>query len=272
METSFQRSLFEYDDFMVQISSPTLVCRRTGEVAAVNKEFTALTGWTQDVLLGLAPNLNVNTGGGGSATTSGRAGLSTPRLRGLNNPPDDSAVRATAAATDGTPRPVFVAELLDDDSVIDFYEDYAQLAFGDSRGHVTRKGRLLKYRVEQSLEGAAASAAAAGGNPEVVGAPPVRRDAKRSSILSSRVTRIDGEHGISRFAKDGKLECSYTWIIKRDTFDIPMMIVMNVSLPFFPVAFTDHGYLIKFGVAVPTLLLPESRTASVSGVRHAEEP
>ena len=51
----------------------------------------------------------------------------------------------------------------------------------------------------------------------------------RSSILSSRVTRIDGEHGISKLEKDGRIDCSYCWTIKRDVFDIPMLIVMNVS-------------------------------------------
>ena len=29
--------------------------------------------------------------------------------------------------------------------------------------------------------------------------------------------------------KDGKVECSYCWTVKRDVFDIPMLIVMNVS-------------------------------------------
>src|SRR5262249_28981916 len=48
MEKCFQRTLFEYEDFMHHCSAPTIVCRRTGEVAAVNKEFTALTGWTKE--------------------------------------------------------------------------------------------------------------------------------------------------------------------------------------------------------------------------------
>ena len=45
--------------------------------------------------------------------------------------------------------------------------------------------------------------------------------------------------------RDGKVECSYCWTVKRDVFDIPMLIVMNVSfkiqlflpfLSFFPKA------------------------------------
>ena len=40
----------------------------------------------------------------------------------------------------------------------------------------------------------------------------------------------DGEAKITDLGeKDGKVECSYCWTVKRDVFDIPMMIVMNVS-------------------------------------------
>lgn len=215
MEKSFQRALFEYDEFMQQCSSPAIVCRRTGEIAGVNKEFAALTGWTKGVLLGQEPNLNVNTGmssGSSSAVNTGRAGLSTPLLKTLNQ-------LESTTSTEGQPQPVFLAELMDDDSVIAFYEDYAQLAFNDSRGRMIRKCRLLKYRTQESINNAA------GPTDETPQKDP------RGSILSNRVARIDGEHGISKLERDGKLECSYTWTIKRDTFDIPMMIIINVSMP-----------------------------------------
>ena len=215
MEKYFQRSLFEYEEFMHQCSSPTLACRRTGEVASVNKEFTALTGWTKDVLLGKSPNHNVNLGGSASASAGpkGRVGLTTPRLKSLNTDSLGSA--------DG-PQPVFLAELLDHDCVVEFYEDYSQLAFGDSRGHKTRKCRLLKYRTADKQEGAGAGE----GNADER-AP--QKD-PRNSILSNRVARIDGEHGISKLERDGKLECSYTWTIKRDMFDMPMLFIINVSM------------------------------------------
>jgi len=29
---------------------------------------------------------------------------------------------------------------------------------------------------------------------------------------------------------DGKVDCTYCWTVKRDVFDIPMLIVMNVSI------------------------------------------
>ncbi|CAK7214972.1 Transcriptional regulator of nonfermentable carbon utilization [Sporothrix bragantina] len=269
MEKCFQRTLFEYEEFMAQVSSPTIVLRRTGEVAAVNKEFTALTGWTKDVLLGKEPNLNVNTGsapgvasgtlsgaggmgagGGGddggnsaanSASNTGRAGLSTPRLRTLN--------AEIVKAAEGKPQPLFLAELMDDDNVIEFYEDFAHLAFGDSRGSVNRKCRLLKYRTRDMLVSASGSVVdepqGTGVGPTSTPSAPTAVAAGASttgsgllrpanSILSSRVARIDGEHGISKIERDGKLECSYCWHIRRDTFDIPMMIVMNFLPCYYP--------------------------------------
>jgi len=213
MEKSFQRALFEYEEFMHQCSSPALACRRTGEVAGVNKEFTALTGWTKEVLLGKESNLNVNTGsssGSSSSSISGKPGLATtPLLKSMD----------ASKPADGQPQPVFFFELMDEDSVVDFYEDYAQLAFNNSRGKVVRKCRLLKYRTKENVESS--------------GAGDIQDDSPpkdpRNSILSNRVAKIDGEHGISKLERDGKLECSYTWTIKRDTFDIPMMIIVNVS-------------------------------------------
>lgn len=223
MEKTFQRALFEYEEFMHQCSTPAIACRRTGEVAGVNKEFTALTGWTKDVLLGLEPNLNVNTGISSNASNSGstgRAGQTTPRIRTQNEAAESKQPGGGGSGSgDEKPQPVFLAELMDDDSVVTFYQDYAQLAFNNSRGRVTRKCRLLKYRTQESMEGSFAGSVA-GDSPQKV---------TKQSILSSRVARIDGEHGISKLEKDGKLECSYTWVIKRDTFDIPMLIVVNVS-------------------------------------------
>ncbi|PFH59565.1 hypothetical protein XA68_12197 [Ophiocordyceps unilateralis] len=213
MEKCFQRTLFEYDDFLHHCCAPTIVCRRSGEVAAVNKEFSALTGWTKEVLLGKEPNRNVhvryssNVGSANGSDVGSRTGESTPRM-----------ANATLEAVVGWPQPVFLAELLDDDSVVQFYRDFAQLAFEDSRGKVQRSCGLNKYRTQEELNGK----------------DEPSRKAARASILSSRVTRIDGEHGISRIEKDGKVNCTYCWTIKRDVFDIPMMIIMNFLPRYYP--------------------------------------
>ncbi|KAI0477473.1 transcription factor [Xylariaceae sp. FL0804] len=217
MEKCLQRTLFEYEDFMGHCSAPTIVCRRTGEVAAVNKAFIMLSGWTRNVLLGKDPNMNVNASRepnanmeagrpvSASGSLSTKNELTTPRL--MNLQPD-------LGKGEGATQAVFIAEFMDDDTVIQFYEDFAQLAFGDSRGHVTRRCRLLKYRTREMEDESLAN-----------DSTPLKE--KRDGILSNRVTRIDGEHGISKLERDGKIDCTFCWTIKRDVFDIPMLIVMN---------------------------------------------
>ncbi|KAJ5101520.1 hypothetical protein NUU61_003742 [Penicillium alfredii] len=195
MEKCFQRTLWEYEDFINACGTPTIVCRRTGEIAAVGKEFSILTGWKKDVLLGKEPNLNVNTGGP-TAPQSGATsrGSFTPRGSTLEN-------------SSGRPQPVFLAELLDDDSVVEFYEDFARLAFGDSRGSVMTRCKLLKYKTKEDMEAQS-------------------DDSKWNSHL--RKGGIAGEAGMNQLGfKDGKVECAYCWTVKRDVFDIPMLIVMN---------------------------------------------
>lgn len=223
MEKCFQRTLFEYEEFMKDWGTPTLVCRRTGEVAAVNKEFTLLTGWTKSTLLGREPNLNVNTGksdsrnpsGPPSLANTGRAGLTTPRMRPI----------VMEKSQEGRPQPVFLAELLDDDSVVEFYDDFAKLAFGDSRGSVTKRCKLLKYQTKETLE---VDLKAEENKSDVL---RKRKDvAGHGTMLGGRVSKIDGEFGIGNLQRDGKMDCAYCWTVKRDVFDIPMLIVMNVSL------------------------------------------
>jgi hypothetical protein len=124
-------------------------------------------------------------------------------------------------AKEGKPQPVFLAELLDDDSVIEFYEDFACLAFGDSRGSVTTRCKLLKYQSRETAEGSAEQKEEA--------AKVKRKQEPIGGIggMGNRVREIDGEHGIGQLQKGGKLDCSYCWTVKRDVFDIPMLIVMN---------------------------------------------
>lgn len=203
MEKCFQRTLIEYDEFLQHCCAPTVVCRRSGEVAAANKEFTALTGWSKDVLLGKEPNRNINirSTNGTPQDPTNPGEMMTPRPR-----------NATLDLGGGRPQSVFLAELLDDDSVVEFYQDFSQLAFENSRGKVQRSCRLLKYRTQP-----------------VDSKDTTPQKNPRTGILSNRVTRIDSEHGISRIERDGKVECTSCWTIKRDVFNIPMMIIINVS-------------------------------------------
>ncbi|KAL8903492.1 MAG: hypothetical protein Q9171_007383, partial [Xanthocarpia ochracea] len=204
MEKCLQRTLLEYEEFINAYGTPTIVCRRTGEVVAVGKEFTYLTGWKKDVLLGKEPNLNINTGGDSTQSStagSSRGGYNTPRKPEPSKPEYDGS----------RSQPVFLAELLDDDSTIEFYEDFARLAFGDSRGSVTTRGKILKYRTNTDLHTDVGS----------------RLKHKRQMTRNGK-TPVTDDSGVTRIGEeDGKVECTYCWTVKRDVFDIPMLIVMN---------------------------------------------
>ena len=218
MEKCFQRTLWEYEDFINACGTPTIVCRRTGEVAAVGKEFSILTGWKKDILLGKEPNFNVNTGG-----TSGNPGTGASSRGGFNIPRVPEGGKSEFM--DGSrPQPVYLAELLDDESTVEFYEDFARLAFGDSRGSVTTQCKLLKYKTAKQ--------------PPFAGADTEENfDTEIGSRLKQRRQgQKNGKSGFGREGgmyqlggKDGKVECSYCWTVKRDVFDIPMLIVMNVG-------------------------------------------
>lgn len=93
MEQCFQRTLLTYDNFIKVSGTPTIVWRRTGEIAYVGKEFTALTGWTQEQIMG--------------------------------------------------PKPMFIVELLDDKSVVEYFELFSRIAFGDFLGATMTECTLL---------------------------------------------------------------------------------------------------------------------------------
>lgn len=93
MEQCFQRTLLTYDNFIKISGTPTIVWRRTGEIAYVGKEFTVLTGWTQQQLMGT--------------------------------------------------KPTFIVELLDDQSVVEYFQLFSKIAFGDFLGATMTECTLL---------------------------------------------------------------------------------------------------------------------------------
>lgn len=199
MEKCFQRTLWEYERFIQSCGTPTIVCRRTGEIAAVGKEFCMLTGWTKEVLLGERTNLNTNFIGAGKPLNP----VAPARSAEFPNDADEDRKPAT-------PKPVFLAELLDEESVVEFFESFAKMAFGDSRGAVTTRCKVLKYTAPTTYD-------------------------EKGNELKNRSMGLGG--------KDGKVECTFCWTIKRDVFDIPMLIVGNVSFLHSPA----HGILFYFG-------------------------
>lgn len=208
MEKCFQRTLCEYEDFVNHYGTPTIICRRTGEIASVSKEFSLVTGWRRDVLLGKEPNLSVNTGSNGSGTHTGTSsrGAVTPRVANVDIDP-------------GRPQPVFLAELMDEDSVVQFYEDFAELAFGASRASIIgRTVSLLKYKTKEDVGW---------------GAADFNDDGKRQERLSGGDGKMDfmkSEAGTKALGdRDGCVKCSMCWTIKRDTFDIPVSVEPSAS-------------------------------------------
>ncbi|KAH3670298.1 hypothetical protein WICMUC_004867 [Wickerhamomyces mucosus] len=83
MEQCFQRTLLEYDKFISLSGTPTIVWRRTGQIAYVSEEFCILTGWTKDQLLN---------------------------------------------------KLTFIVELMDNVSVIEYFNLFSTIAYGDFRG------------------------------------------------------------------------------------------------------------------------------------------
>ena len=265
MERCFQRTLWEYENFINACATPTIVCRRTGEVAAVGNEFSILTGWRKDVLLGKETNSNVNWGGHPVATAGTFGSLNgighTNMIpRGYANPSrtmdgsNFTTTTTTKPAGSARPQPVFLAELLDDDSVIKFYEDFAKLAFGDSRGSVMTRCKLLKYKtmgngLVQAMK-LDPEEADDGSSSYMGNTKSTRRQQPPSSSSSSSSSSATGQRtptGITAAAaaaatvagngsfdrlesSDGTIDCICCWTVRRDVFDIPMLIVMNVSL------------------------------------------
>lgn len=236
MEKCFQRTLWEYERFIQSCGTPTLVCRRTGEVVGVGKEFCMLTGWERAVLLGEKPNRNVNRPFADPSSSSSPTGSrdqqhlhphqQQQQRRPLVPEPEEQV---------GVRKPVFLAELLDDMSVVEFYEQFARLAFGDSRGAVMTRAKVLTYKP---------------GDPSTGGAKHDDADDERDPITNNTTSRsgaggggVGGggagggaqpprkreRGGMEGLGEDGKVECAFCWTIKRDVFDIPMLIVGNVS-------------------------------------------
>ncbi|KAF2837453.1 hypothetical protein M501DRAFT_1017833 [Patellaria atrata CBS 101060] len=222
MEQNFQRSLWSYEEMYLQAyGTPALICRRTGEVAAVNKEFSILTGWKRNVLLGTEPNLNINTGGTSGSDPNNKPGAGAAETPRLNTVELDTAQR-------NRPQPVFLAELLDDDDVVTFYEDFAKLAFTDPSGKPIRNVRLLKYRTND--DGGDDGTACAGGRRAGLSAQE-RAFRTQQAAVKLEIATISGEAGMNALGeREGKVRCMCTWEIKRNVFEMPMLIVINVGL------------------------------------------
>ncbi|KAB8345923.1 hypothetical protein FH972_022976 [Carpinus fangiana] len=225
MEKCFLRAVFDYEDFQHDVCTPTIICRRTGEVAHVTKEFCIMSGWNREVLLGKKLNRNANFAelpeSGMMSIASSRGGYTTP------NKANDKTLPQWQDFDEGAGRqqPVFLAELLDPDSVVNFYEDYSELAFADSKGSIRRRCQVMKYMTKEDIatRNVKNGTDTSGGTKEKKGHRKDNSEVSRNGIFNEEGMRNLG-------ARDGRVDCMYCWQVKRDVFNIPMMIVLNTPL------------------------------------------
>lgn len=230
MEITVQRTLVAYDDFLRSTGTPTIAIRRDGTIMCVNEEFCLMTGWKKKVLLGRLPNRNVNRGVGGSsslgtntAASSGRGtrrGSAEPEfIKGTNGLPNTTA-------SNGPIHNVLVTEIMDQDTVVQFYEDYAKLAFANPMGVGMRRGKCVKYRTPDDQMRMQ--------NPP----SPSRAGSRRNSRAAAEDVKpiLEQEEGIASESAlkslgepEGTVDVMYCWWVKRDMFEVPQLIVMNVS-------------------------------------------
>ncbi|KAJ3207853.1 Dynein heavy chain 6, axonemal [Entophlyctis luteolus] len=100
MEKCFQRTLIEYEKLITYSGTPTVVWRRSGEICLVGKEFSLLTEWPHETLV--PPTLS-------SSLTSSSVPVS--------------------ALTQHPTSPTYIYQLMNAQSVIEYWERFATAAF-----------------------------------------------------------------------------------------------------------------------------------------------
>jgi PAS domain-containing protein len=207
-EQALQRSLIQLEEFFSEVGTPSLIFRRTGEVVWMNKEFSILTGWQREVLLGKEPNMNVNVG----QVHSNDSGASTR----------NSTTPVMAGQEPGSVRnPVNITELMDERSAVEFFDDFAETAYLNSRGAPCRRVMMLRYWTKEDVAR----------NEELKTNTTNGKPSKQEPLIKLEGGPVHrGEAAMSRLgAKDGLVDCMVQWNVKRDNVDMPMLVCMHVS-------------------------------------------
>ncbi|PSN75647.1 transcription activator of gluconeogenesis [Corynespora cassiicola Philippines] len=209
-ERNLQRTLISLEERCGDLGVPALFCRRSGEVVGMNKEFTILTGWKREVLLGQESNLNVNLGISKDPTND--SGVSTRTSTTPNMPGQEP---------DNGPKPVNILELMDERSAAEYFEDFADLAHLDPMGYRHRRVNFLQYRTQEDAARIEEMKARAVANGKHIKPEPM--------IKLEGGPVHQGEAAISNLGtKDGMVDCMIWWHIKRDNLDLPMLVVMAI--------------------------------------------
>jgi len=207
-EMCVQRSLMTLQDHFAEVGTPFLICRRSGEIVGLNKEFTILTGWKREVLLGQEPNLNVNLGMSRDANESE---LSTQNTTPNMNPQDAEATKPS----------VNIIELMDPRSALEFLQHFSELCYQDPRGYASQRVNMLRYQTKADADRIQEMKASnAAGDVKVD--PTIKMEGSSGAVHQ-------GESAMQRLgAKNGMVDCMIWWHIKRDIFDMPVLVSMSV--------------------------------------------
>lgn len=181
VERSFQRTLIELEKLISFSGTPTLVWRRTGEIVLVGTEFTLLSEWRREDLL--SRDRSVTT-------------------EGIN---DSSLNIEKKISTKGKRRYIF--EVFDQDSLVEYYETFAQHAFESSStvsviccndqvsGQLKTVLRVSELRLKRNLI-------------------PLSLVQQTIMFTCSIVT-----------PKGRKVPCTFGYNLKRDIFGLPQMVI-----------------------------------------------
>lgn len=211
-ERTLQRSLAQIEDFYSEVSVPSLVCRRSGEVIWMNKEFEFLTGWSRDILLGKSPNMNINNGSARDNRSDSEMSTrtsTTPIMAGQEPYPG--------------PNPVSIVELLDERSAVEWFDDFAEVSYPNPRETPRRRINMLRYRTAEDRARA----------EEMKSHPANGKPLKSEPLIKLEGGPVHrGEEAMKKLgSRDGLVDCMIQWQIKRDNFDMPMLVCMHVRIP-----------------------------------------
>ncbi|KAF2124053.1 hypothetical protein P153DRAFT_303180 [Dothidotthia symphoricarpi CBS 119687] len=205
-EKSLQRNLLTLQEHFAEVGTPFLICRRSGEVVGMNKELQILTGWKREVLIGQEPNMNINLGSNSTNRDADDSEMSTQTNTTPTMAPQD---------TDSGLQPVNILELMDGKSALEYLEHFSELCYQDSRGFAQQRVNMLRYQTKGDVERSAELRSVALAEPIVK--------------VEGGATVHQGESAMQRLGgRSGLVDCMIWWHIKRDTFDIPMLVCMSV--------------------------------------------
>ncbi|KAG9203146.1 Transcriptional regulator of nonfermentable carbon utilization [Epicoccum nigrum] len=200
-EKNLQRHLVTLQEHFAEVGTPFIICRRSGEIVGMNKEFTILTGWKREVLLGQEPNLNVNQHGDRDPNESE---LST---RTQTTP----TIAAQQSESEFETQPINIIQLMDPKSALQYLQRFSELAYQDPRGFAHQRVNMLRYQTKADIDRLA------------------EREGRNEKSIKTEGGVHQGESAMQRLgAKKGMVDCMIWWHIKRDIFDMPVLVCMSV--------------------------------------------